>query len=202
EGRLDEASKQLALLGKDSTDIYIILVRGFQTMFEHQFDTAVTVFEQKTKAIKEGQPVSTSNIVALYFQGYCQEWAGRPDEARATFERIIQAILPTPNSVVSPESRGTRSFLAFAYAGLGDKEKALEQARQAVADYENDAVVRPRAEETLAKIQARFGDLDSAIAALPHLLEVPGGVTPGDLRFSPHWNPLRKDPRFQQIAIQ
>src|SRR5262249_2412952 len=188
EGRLDEAAKQLARLGKDSTDVYIILVRGFQAMFERQFDTAVSLFEQKTKTIKAGQPVSTSNIVALHFQGYCQEWAGRPNESRATFERAIQAILPAPNSVVSPESRGTRSFLALMYAGLGDKEKALEQARRAVADYENDAVVRPNAEETLARIQARFGDVDSAIAALPHSLDVPGGVTPGSLRFSPFWD--------------
>jgi hypothetical protein len=38
-----------------------------------------------------------------------------------------------------------------------------------------------------------------AMAALPHLLEVPGGIRPGNLRFSPYWDPLRKDPRFQAL---
>jgi len=88
----------------------------------------------------------------------------------------------------------------MAYAGLADKQKALAEAKQAVADYENDAVVKPSAELWLAKIQARFEDFDSAIAALQHLLKVRGGVTPGDLRFSPFWDPLRKDPRFEQIV--
>jgi TolB-like protein/class 3 adenylate cyclase/cytochrome c-type biogenesis protein CcmH/NrfG len=200
EGRLDEAAKQLGCLPKDSTDGYLILVRGYQAMFEHQFDTAVTVLEQKTKTIKPGQPVSTSDVVALVYQGYCQEWAGRPNDAHATFEFIIQALVPTPGSVITPDSRGIRSFLAMAYAGLADKQKALAEAKQAVVDYENDAVVTPQAELWLARIQARFKDFDSAIVTLTHSLEVPGGVTPGDLRFSPFWDPLRKDPRFEQIV--
>jgi len=197
---LDEAAKQLARLPKDSTDGYLILVRGYQAMFEHQFDTAVTVLERKTKMIKTGQPVRTSDIVALVYQGYCQEWAGRPNDAYATFEFIIQALVPTPGSVITADSRGTRSFLAMAYAGLADKQKALAEAKQAVTDYQNDAVVKPGTELWLARIQARFKDFDSAIATLTHSLEVPGGVTPGDLRFSPFWDPLRKDPRFDQIV--
>jgi hypothetical protein len=92
------------------------------------------------------------------------------------------------------------SFLALAYAGLGNKEKALKQARQAVSDYDTDAVAKPPAEATLAQIQGRFGDIDSAIAAIPHLLEVPAGITRADLRFNPFWDPLRKDPRFQKLA--
>ena len=55
-------------------------------------------------------------------------------------------------------------------------------------------------EAALAQIQARFGDLDSAIAALPHLLEVPAGLNPADLRNDPMWDPLRKDSRFQKLC--
>ena len=52
----------------------------------------------------------------------------------------------------------------------------------------------------LATVQAQVGDIDSAIAALPHLLEVPNGETSGDLRINPFWDPLRKDPRFQKLC--
>src|SRR5437016_2391386 len=181
------------------TDVYFMLVRAYQAMLERRFDAAVTSLEMRTKELKPGQPVSSSNIFALVLQGYCQEWAGQTNESRVTFERVIQAILPTPGSIVRPEGRRTRSLLALAYAGVGEKEHALEEARQAVVDYENDAVVKPGAELWLAKIQVRFGDFDSALAALPRLVETPSGVTPGDFRFSPFWDPLRKDPRFQQL---
>ena len=107
---------------------------------------------------------------------------------------------PTPDAVVPIDARQLPSYLALAYAGLDEKDKALEQARQAVADYATDALSKPFAEQNLATIQAQFGDADSAIAALPHLLEVPNGETIGDLRVSPAWDPLRNDPRFQKLC--
>ena len=92
------------------------------------------------------------------------------------------------------------SCLAQVYAGLGEKEKALEQARDGIADYDNDALSKPYAEAALATVQAQVGDIDSAISALSHLLEVPNGETPGDLQINPFWDPLRKDPRFQKLC--
>jgi hypothetical protein len=69
-----------------------------------------------------------------------------------------------------------------------------------VAQYENDAVDKPGAEAVLAQIQAQFGDVESAISVIPHLLEVPAGITRADLRFNPLWDPLRKDPRFINLC--
>ena len=83
--------------------------------------------------------------------------------------------------------------------GLGDKSNAHEQARQGVAEYENDALFKPIAEAFRAKALAQLGEVDAAIDALPHLLEVPGGIHPGELRYSPYWDPLRKDPRFEAL---
>ena len=99
-----------------------------------------------------------------------------------------------------PDANGTPYTLALAYAGLGEKEKALQQARDAVKAYETDAINKPQAETVLAQIQARFGDHDAAIAALPHLLEVPAGLTVANLKFDPLWDPLRNDPRFQKLC--
>ena len=107
---------------------------------------------------------------------------------------------PTPDSAVVVDARNLPCYLAWAYAGLGEKEKALEQARHAIADYDNDALAKPFAETALAIVQAQTGDIDSAISALPHLLEVPNGETVGDLRINPLWDPLRKDPRFEKLC--
>ena len=116
------------------------------------------------------------------------------------FTRAVEAIKPTPDSIVRPEANGEAMTLALAYAGLGERAKALEQAQRAVNDYGTDAINKPNAEIVLAQIQAHFGDLDSAIAALPHLLTVPAGVTRADLQLDPLWDPLRRDPRFQKLV--
>jgi hypothetical protein len=112
---------------------------------------------------------------------------------------VVHETKPTADTIVKPEANGLPSTLALAYAGLGEKEKALQQASQAVKDYETDAVNKPGAEIVLAQIQARFGQTDAAIAALPHLLEVPAGLTMSNLKLDPFWDPLRKDPRFQKL---
>lgn len=88
----------------------------------------------------------------------------------------------------------------MAYAGLGDKDSALQQAKRSVAQDQNDAVDKPGAEAILGQIQAKFGDVESAISIIPHLLEVPAGITRADLRFNPMWDPLRTDPRFQKLC--
>jgi len=109
---------------------------------------------------------------------------------------------PTTDSAVIVDARELPAYLAWAYAGLGEKEKALEQARHAIADYDGDALCKPFAETSLAIVEAQLGDIDSAVAALPHLLEVPNGETRGDLRINPLWEPLRKDPRFQKLVAE
>ena len=40
----------------------------------------------------------------------------------------MQETKPTPDTIVKPEANGLPSTLALAYAGLGEKEKALQQA--------------------------------------------------------------------------
>jgi hypothetical protein len=108
-------------------------------------------------------------------------------------------IKPAPDRPILPDANGIPVTLAMVYAGLGEKDKALAQAQRAIDDYATDAVNKPGAEVTLAQIQARFGLTDAAIASLPHLLEVPAGITVANLKYDPMWDPLRKDPRFQKL---
>jgi hypothetical protein len=108
----------------------------------------------------------------------------------------------SPTAIVPVDGTLLPCALALSYAGLEEKEKALAEGRQAVTDYSNDAINKPLAESVLAQVEAQVGDVDAAIAALPHLLEVPAGLTPGILRLDPSWDPLRKDPRFEKLCQQ
>jgi TolB-like protein/Tfp pilus assembly protein PilF len=199
-GRLDEAAKQLARIPSDSTDDVAVLARVWQAVYERRFDAAIGLIETKTAALRPRETLSNIDNVLLVQLGYCQEWAGHTEKARVTFTRVLEAIKPSPDSVVPSEIGASRFYLAQAYAGLGDKTNAFDQTQRSLVEFAKDAIFKPQAEVLLAQIQARFGDLDSAIAALPHLLEVPAGLNRADLRFDPMWDPLRKDPRFEKLC--
>jgi TolB-like protein/Tfp pilus assembly protein PilF len=199
-GRLDQARQELALVPDDVLDDWVVAARATQAMYERRFSEAINIVERKLNSLAPNQPLDSFTKAFLVQMGQCQEWLGQHEAARQTFERAVREIKPTPDTFVIPDANGTPNVLAQAYAGLGEKEKGLQQAAQAVKDYEGDAVNQPPAEAALAQIQARFGDIDSAIAALPHLLEVPAGITVADLKFNPLWDPLRKDPRFEKLC--
>jgi TolB-like protein/Flp pilus assembly protein TadD len=197
EGRLDDAAKELARIPK-STEKTVLIRRVDQAVLERNFDEAISWAQKATSSPTPGQSFNVQDIFALVLQGYCQLWAGRNADAHATFQRVIQELAPG-GVLPTPPLLAARSFLALAYAGIGDKSNALEQAKQGVADYENNAVIKAIVETYRARALAQLGEVDAAIAALPHLLEVPGGISPGELRFSPYWDPLRKDPRFEEL---
>ena len=200
EGRLEEARQELARIPEDASDDLIINARIQQSIYERHYDNAIKIIEAKLNSIPESQRLDSFSKQFLVYLGFCQEWAGRPEEAKNAFTRAVQAIKPTSDTVVGPDANGTPAILALAYAGLGEKEKALKQAQQALKDYDGDEVSKPQAEYTLAQVQARFGDNDTAIAALPRLLQVPAGLTKANLKLDPLWDPLRKDPRFQKLC--
>src|SRR5438046_6245881 len=96
------------------------------------------------------------------------------------------------------------SWLAFAHAGLGEKENALRLQEESVEKLQraNNLFERPIYEEGLAQLQAQFGDKDRALTAVERLLSTNGArVTPAVLRLDPAWNSLRDEPRFQALTV-
>jgi serine/threonine-protein kinase len=77
-----------------------------------------------------------------------------------------------------------------------------------VIPIEKDAVQGPIPIEILARVSARMGEPDRAIAALEKLLSIPYDgalaqnvpLTPALLRLDPMFDPLRKDPRFEKLV--
>ena len=64
----------------------------------------------------------------------------------------------------------------------------------------------PTEEDEMARIYAQLGDADHAIPMLKRLLrtQYPSAkfLTPATLRLDPVWDPIRNDPRFQELAAE
>jgi TolB-like protein/Tfp pilus assembly protein PilF len=87
-------------------------------------------------------------------------------------------------------------------AGLGRKEEALQEGRRAIEllQVEEDALVGPTMIKYLAMIAAWVGDKDLACEQLAIATRPPSTVSYGQLKLLPFWDPLRGDPRFEEIV--
>ena len=145
-GRLEDARRELDKISAHPTDPFVNVVRSSQLLYERRFDDAVTLLTDIVSSTKAGEALNATSIGFVVQLGFAQELAGHKDDARANFSRSIQAIKPTPEAKVAVGSLGLPNMLALAYAGIGDREKALTQAREAVADYATDSVAEPPAQ--------------------------------------------------------
>ena len=129
QGRLKEAAEVLAKIPANSQDEAVSIQRAIQLYDERQFDAAIVYIQHNMP------PPVANDPRTITLLGLCQKLAGKTNEARDTFARAVTAMKPTPDAVAPVDARQLPCYLAWAYAGLGEKDKALEQARQAIADY-------------------------------------------------------------------
>jgi tetratricopeptide (TPR) repeat protein len=134
--------------------------------------------------------------------GDLERHAGHAAEAAAAYEKTKQAVNEFLRT--QPDNTELLNQLAWAETWLGDKAGAIAHVQRAIAilPAAKDAVLGPSYEDTLARIEAHFGEKQKAIDAVQHLLSISysGPLTPALLRLDPDWDNLRGDPRFQKLC--
>jgi TolB-like protein/Tfp pilus assembly protein PilF/predicted Ser/Thr protein kinase len=113
--------------------------------------------------------------------------------ARAEQEQLVRA---------QPKDGGALCVLGLMDAALGRKEEALREGRRAIelVPVEEDAIDGPRMVMLFARIAAWAGDNNLACDRLAYASSLPSGVTYGQLKLLPWWDPLRGDPCFEKIV--
>jgi serine/threonine-protein kinase len=148
----------------------------------------------------QGRGIGAVELNRAYAQGLVARMKGDAAGARAA---VIAARSEQDKIVrADPDDASKLCALALIDAELEQKEEALREGRRAVEllPVTKDALNGADILYFYAVICAWTGERDLAIERLETLAKIPAGVSYGDIRLDPFWDPLRGDPRFEKIV--
>jgi TolB-like protein/class 3 adenylate cyclase/Tfp pilus assembly protein PilF len=206
EGDLARASALLASIHPPAEDPQALETQIYQAILERRL---AQIIPRLKEILAKPDPALGSITGELrFYLGWAQEVAGDHAAAQESWRQARSELEPFLKE--QPENFSLIGDLALVSMGLGDKAAAFKLIEQAMAviTIEKDAVAGPIPIEILARVSARMGEPDRAIAALEKLLSIPYDgalaqnvpLTPALLRLDPMFDPLRNDPRFQKLV--
>ncbi len=211
-GGVDAAESVLA--GVKSDNAAIQALRGQQALYRRDYAAAARFYR---RAIDTDDGIQLTSLVGGGYLPSSVEWqlrlalsqkrAGDTAQSAVSYRRARDQA--TRALAAKPANRyvevGWHVVLGHAMSGLGQRDQAVAQGRQAVAmiPESKDLLDGPAWQDQLAMIHAINGNAASAVPLLRHLISTKGSFsTPAMLRIDPIYDPIRNDPGFQALLKQ
>lgn len=148
---------------------------------------------------KEGLGADSIRFPRSWCQGVLARMRGDVSGAHVAFLRARQEAQEFYDK--QPGFPATLCVLGMIDATLGRKDDAIAEGRKAVAllPLHKDSINGAHARMYLAAIYAWTGEQKLALDQLEELTKIPSDITYGMLLLDPMWDPLRGEPRFDQL---
>ena len=193
--RAFEAVKSIPM--NNETKLRIAGSRAEVFLLERKYQEGLREAEKVSDDLLAGIPVALCG--KYYLVGFARR--ALHDETGARSALLKAKDLLEGQLKQSPDSPDLRIQLAKVLAYLGEKDAALTEARHAaeILPESKDAFGGPDITAGVAEVSGIVGENGRAIELLDGLLGRPSAITVPLLKFSPAWDPLRSDPRFQAL---
>jgi TolB-like protein/DNA-binding winged helix-turn-helix (wHTH) protein/cytochrome c-type biogenesis protein CcmH/NrfG len=196
-GRLDRADNLLKNLYSAPDDDHILGPMEQQFWLQRQYGNGAA-FVRGLIAQDRDEPASPSAFLHCML-GEFLRMAGDSKGAREQYSTALASGLRDLGA--QPDSVDDLTVLSSIYAGQGNFELALRTINHAVDLLRSSAnsLDLINAQTDRARLLARRGARDEAIAEIARLMKLPGDLTPAILRLDADFDVLRGDPRFQRL---
>jgi len=187
---------------------YVTALRARQAWYEHDLPRAFALWQRALAAHQDTNDVGHFNAlvpgrIEWQLQYATALRAGDPTASQKQFREVAEecaSALKHPSSKYNEAA--WRLAHAWALAGLGDRQAAIDEAKRGVAlvPAAEDPLEGPTFLEYQARALATAGEQDAAIDLLSKLLYTTGSwMTPQRLASEPTWDPLRGNRRFEAL---
>ena len=198
KGDLPAAAAMLASLDPAMT-LELFRAQLDQWTYERRYADAIAALKN---ALEKPDPTG-DDLDKIYIEArlaWLQQFSGDISTARDTWEDVrskSEQLRRSRTKIVGLEE------LASAYVALGDKNKAFAIVKEAgaVVPASKDAMAAGYYPRVMARIAVQAGEKELAFQELEALAQMSRNpISYGSLKFSPEWDSLRGDPRFEKIV--